>query len=349
MRHLFLTAIITLLPFISSGHEARMSNYDNDNSTPSVSELRSMLDGAMIQFMFSNGITQENKDKTLNALDQIDKANLEILSDTVKYYYYVLTTLSKDDLPLSEKQELMEKAVFLRENIVGILDVEYVFCQVQLAILYSQEGYHDKGIMCLEKALSIAQSLNLHSDFNFARRNLLYSLHNLCYWGLAGNYEEKEDYLPAMSCYFIAFNTNSSITGTVDNDFSILCLECSFKAMLKVEDRYNIKEYPEFILDLLKQYNATRTRAYAIAQGYKALIDGANQESINSLNQSINHLKSFNDNDENLDIFYKTLCTFYSQLDRKEELEGILPQVKEYFDRTGNAANYEELIEGLNK
>ena len=69
MRHLFLTAIISIFPFLLSGHEARMSNYDNDNSIPSVSELRSMLDGAMIQFMFSNGIsndiTQENKDKSI--------------------------------------------------------------------------------------------------------------------------------------------------------------------------------------------------------------------------------------------------------------------------------------------
>lgn len=350
MKKTLLTAIFILVSLFLSAQEERISNPGTEDQVPSVSELRSILNGAMMQNSFSGGLTQDTKGNITKTLTQIDKVNFETLSDTVKYYYYVLSAISKDELSLEEKEKLLDNAIFLRENIIGILDVEYVFCRISLAVVCMQQSNHSKCIKSLEKALIITQSLNLHSDFNFARRNLLFSFSSLCYWGLAGSYETQENYTPAMACYFIVFSTQSSVTGSFDNDISLTALKCSFEMMLKIKNNNEYKTYyPELVLEHIRQNNGTRTRAYAITQGYKALSDGASQQSIDLLMQSISFLKSINDSDEYLASIYKTLCRFYSQLNMQDELDRVIPQVKDYFEKTGYVADYEELINELNK
>ena len=79
-------------------------------------------------------------------------------SGTKKHYYYLLSAISCD-LQISERLDLVDKAINMRENIIGINDIEYPFCIfIKEIFLKASQAPADERIKLLENAFVVCSN-----------------------------------------------------------------------------------------------------------------------------------------------------------------------------------------------
>lgn len=143
----------------------------------------------------------ENKvpENALAQLVQIDENKVENMADSIQYqFHYMYAGLLNDTEPIDTMllASHMGKAIWLLENKLGIIDIEYVELKRNLGSLYNDMGEIDEAISCIQSSLVRGENL-LRGNVNPRIR----AEKAQCYLYLGDLYKKKHYNNLTVQCY----------------------------------------------------------------------------------------------------------------------------------------------------
>lgn len=299
--------------------------------TPTIKEL----EAAATKFF------QGNTSEIPSLLERIDKSSIDLMSDTIQFYYHFLS-LSNQDLELKEKIDHAEKAMIIRENSLGVLDAEYFILINGLHNLYQLEGRDiDESIRILNKGYVIGVSNLTHMIMNPFKRSLALGAYTICLDSLAEAYHQKGWASLASYLYAFEYIKFSSISYPVTNEAHFVPLIKAYQCFEGVPDsNQSILELSNIVKQYLEANNSTSSAPYAIVmmnEG-KALIEqGKFASAAADLIDAINIIKQTNRYDNNLAQLYYWGCLSLAANGKSKQLTKLMSDAKDYYNNSDNS------------
>ena len=311
---------------------------------PLSENLESLLKGAMFTIVEQKKIPDSIADRLRTSVDCIDKDKLDACSDSIKYYYYLLSAISCD-LQISERLDLVDKAINMRENIIGINDIEYPFCIfIKEIFLKASQAPADERIKLLENAFVVCSngayiynSVEMFESAQHLNSSFLISLTEL--------YEQQGYYKATLWIYLKYFT--SLIMGNealIDNEEPISILRKSFSLLPNVDDKKVVNQYFDQLMQLLNDFNLTNSKLFNLIYGELVYFNGPSDESIIALGRVRDWLKIHNQYDIDLGDIYSKLYKSYKELGYDNKAEALIPEMRSYFETINKVEIYESII-----
>lgn len=334
------------------------------NTTPLGAQLLRLLGVFMLTFFFygtalaqlpsmqelenvASRIIQGDQSGVPGILNRIDKNRLDLMSDSIQFYYYYLS-LADNSLGQEEKIAYAEKAIALCENSVGVLDVKFYYLAYALSTLYQEAGRDlDASIAVLQKAYTYGISNLLHPSLNQFKQAFFMGAYSLCLETLAMAYQQKGWATLASYLYAFEYMRFTSMMFNVNQPSHYLPLEKAFECL---EGQASVIPSTLDIASGISQYliknNATATRPYAIVMMYqgKARMDlGHYVTAAQDLAQSISIIQGINYFDEYLVKLYSWHCMSLAAAGNKKQLSSVMADAEKYYNDTGQFQAFTQL------
>lgn len=312
---------------------------------PDGKDLESKLKESMFDIATQKIIPDYIIDRFHVSVECIDKNRLNAYSDSIKYYYYIMSAIGCD-LELQERLELVDKAIKLRENSIGINDEEYPFCLfIKEKCLKALQAPIDERIRLLEDAIVICS--NRHNTYNNVDIfDLTQYLDNSFLTTLIELYEEQGYYKASLWVYlkyftlFIMWNENF-----VDYEEPIRLLKKSFTLLPLIEDKKSVNQYFDQLMNLFDDYKLKDSKLFNLLYGEIAYVNGPSDESIIALGRVKDWLKRHDQYDIDLGDIYSKLYESYKNLGYDDKAEALIPEMSSYFETLNSIEENESIIE----
>ena len=299
--------------------------------TPTIKEL----EAAATKFV------QGNTSEIPSLLERIDKSSIDLMSDTIQFYYHFLS-LANQDLELKEKIDHAEKAMIIRENSLGVLDAEYFILINGLHNLYQLDGRSiDESIRILNKGYVIGVSNLTHMIINPFKRSLALAAYTTCLDSLADAYHQKGWASLASFLYAFEYVKFSSTSYPVTNEAHFLPLIKAYQCFEGVPDsNQSIHELSNYVKQYLEANNFTSSVPYAIVMMYegKALMEqGKFASATTNLIDAINIIKQTNKYDNKLALPYYWGCLSLAANGKSKQLNKLMSEAQDYYNNSDNS------------
>lgn len=329
MKQFFFTSLFILLACLFKAQA---------NETPTLQELQSMY----YEIIMTPDPEQINTiiDKSLN---WVDGEKLSLYPDPIKFYIFAISACDQRKSN-EERIDLLEKGLQLKEKSIGVLDLEYVHCQLQISdLLQSNQARHSSIIKHLESGLVISVGLK-QRIMNPLLYGMWISCHHLLYLKLAYEYTCIGWQTAALGCYgndldliidCQIFSTNN--ISTLNNDMTLNILHWSFNVFsYDYENDQITTRFCDALINKIISCKGSNSRAYAIVLAEKARRN-VGESSPGLYEQAIRILKNNNKYDTELSTIYNSLCFIYYGLGYIDKAKQLIPEIIEYHEHTAHS------------